>query len=346
MGMPPGQPPDENRAGKSLAHFELLELLGAGGFGEVYRARDTRLGRTVAIKLLPETFARDAERRERFRREAIAASALNHPNICTVHDLVEAGGQFLIVMELVEGKTLHAALAGGPLPPADVLPIAIQVADALAEAHRAGILHRDVKCGNIALGPRGQAKVLDFGLAKIVGTGDPEGATLEKVTAEGTASGTLGYMSPEQLLGKPLDRRSDLFSFGVVLYEMVTAQLPFQGGSAIAVVNAILHSEPRDFGDLPVPGGLKAIIRRLLQKEPGKRYASAEKLLLELRALEASTAPGRRPALSRGVRIGMAAAAVVVLAAAGWVWHRWSRERWPSGPPFPRSSASPRRKSS
>jgi len=327
--------PTGRLSGERLAHFELLDLLGAGGFGEVYRARDTRLGRTVAIKLLPEAFSRDAERRERFRREAIAASALNHPNICTVHDLVEAGGQFLIVMELVEGKTLHAALAGGPLPPADVLPIAIQVADALAEAHRAGILHRDVKCGNIALGPRGQAKVLDFGLAKIVGTGDPEGATLEKVTAEGTASGTLGYMSPEQLLGKPLDRRSDLFSFGVVLYEMVTAQLPFQGGPAIAVAHAILHAEPRDFGNRPVPEPLKAIIRKLLRKEPGKRYASAEELLVELRALEASTAPGRRAALSRGVRIGMAAAAVVVLAAAGWVWHRWSRERWALGTAIP-----------
>ena len=156
-------------SGTVLDHFEILERIGAGGFGEVYRARDNHLGRVVAVKVLPDTLAGDAERRERFRREAIAASALNHPNICTVHQLVETGGRFLIVMELVEGKTLYAALKDGPLPLDKLLPIALQITEALGEAHRAGILHRDIKPGNIALTSRGQVKVLDFGLAKLIG---------------------------------------------------------------------------------------------------------------------------------------------------------------------------------
>lgn len=206
-------------SGTTLDHFEILELLGAGGFGEVYRARDTRLKRIVAVKVIPDRLAGDLERRERFRREAIAASALNHPNICTVHELVEASGRFLIVMELVEGKTLFSALKEGPLPLARLLPIALQVTEALGEAHRAGILHRDVKPGNIALTSREQVKVLDFGLAKLVGAGSKESgeATLEKLLETGSVLGTLSYMSPEQLLSKPLDRRSDLFSFGIVL---------------------------------------------------------------------------------------------------------------------------------
>ena len=171
--------PSSSISGTTVGHFEVIDLLGAGGFGEVYRARDTRLGRMVALKVLPAAFALDAERRERFRREALAASALNHPNICTVYELIESGEKTFIVMELVEGKTLHAALANGPLPAVEALPIALQIADALAEAHRAGILHRDIKSGNIMLTPRGQVKVLDFGLAKRLG---PE-AALRRVGA-------------------------------------------------------------------------------------------------------------------------------------------------------------------
>ena len=315
--------------GTTLDHFEVLELLGAGGFGEVYRARDTRLERMVAIKVLPEDFAQDAERRERFRREAIAASGLKHPNICTVYELVEANGRHLIVMELVEGKTLHALLANGPLPVGEALPIALQIADAIAAAHRAGILHRDIKSGNIALDDRGQVKVFDFGLAKLFGTAPEktEGPTEARLTDEGASLGTITHMSPEQLLGKAVDRRSDLFSFGVVLYEMVTGRLPFLGSTTVAVADAILHAEPRDFGESPVPEGLKAIIRKLLQKDPGRRFESAEQVLEALRALQVAMAPARASHLSRNSRILIAAAAVAVVALGALAWRSAERTR-------------------
>ena len=316
-------------SGTMLGHFEVLDLLGAGGFGEVYRARDTRLERMVAIKVLPEEFARDAEVRERFRREAIAASALKHPNICTVHEFAETNGRHLIVMELVEGKTLHAVLGNGPLPVAAALPIALQIGDALAHAHRAGILHRDIKSGNIALTERGQVKVLDFGLAKLFGPApEAEGSTVEKLTAEGATLGTITHMSPEQLLGKQVDRRSDLFSFGVVLYEMVTGLLPFQGSTTIAVADAILHAEPRDFGEKPPPAKLKAIIWKLLEKDPAKRHATAEEVHTDLKAVEASLTPAHAGGLSRNVRIAVAVGIVVLAILAGWYWRKSSRERW------------------
>jgi len=320
--------PSASISGTSVDHFEVLELLGAGGFGEVYRARDTRLGRMVAIKVLPAAFAKDAERRERFRREALAASALNHPNICTVYELFESGEKTVIAMELVEGRTLHAALADGPLPAAEALPIALQIADALAEAHRAGILHRDIKSGNIVVTPRGQVKVLDFGLAKRLG---PEAGSSDSVpealTREGTTLGTLSYMSPEQLLGKPVDRRSDLFSFGVVLFEMITGRLPFEGSTPIAVSDAILHAPPRDFGDVPAPEKLKSIIGKLLEKEAGRRYASAEEVHAELKALDDSLIPAKSAGISGRAQILVAAAAILVVAAGGWLWNRAARTR-------------------
>jgi formylglycine-generating enzyme required for sulfatase activity len=324
---PPGS--SSSIRGTTVGHFEVLELLGAGGFGEVYRARDARLGRMVAIKVLPEAFGGEPERRERFRREAMAASALNHPNICTVYELIESGEKTFIVMELIEGKTLAAVLKDGHLPLGRLLPIALQVTEALGEAHRAGILHRDIKPGNIALTTRGQVKVLDFGLAKLVGSAaDAEDTTLEKLTVEGTTSGTLGYMSPEQLLGRQLDRRADLFSFGVVLYEMVTGRLPFEGSTPVSVSDAILHAAPRDFGDAPVPEKLKAVIRKLLEKDPARRYATAEEVHADLKALEASLAPAPPARLPRIAWVAVAAVAILVAAGAAWFWHRWSRQRW------------------
>ena len=315
--------------GETLDHFEILAMIGRGGFGEVYRARDTRLGRTVAIKVLPDAFARDVERLERFRREALAASALNHPNICTVHDFVEVAGRHFIVMELVDGRTLHETLAGGPLPVTNVVAISLQIADALGEAHRAGILHRDIKSNNIVLTPRGQVKVLDFGLAKRLA---PEpaasGPMPEQLTREGTALGTLAYMSPEQLLGRPTDARSDLFSFGVVLYEMITARLPFSGSTGIATADAILHEEPRDLGQRPLPGGLKMLVHRLLEKDPQRRPAGAEDVHAELKALEAQAAPASAAHLSPKALVLIGAAVLVAAVLAGWLWHQASRTRW------------------
>ena len=314
--------------GSTLDHFEILELLGSGGFGEVYRARDTRLGRMVAVKVLPGEFARDAERRERLRREAMAASALNHPNICAVYDLVEVEEKCLIVMELVEGRTLQEVLAEGALLPASAVPLALQIAGALAEAHDAGIVHRDIKSGNIIVTARGQAKVLDFGLAKRLGPASGPGDPAAALTREGAAPGTLSYMSPEQLLGKPVDRRTDLFSLGVVLYEMVTGRLPFQGPSAVAVADAILHAEPRDFSGTDLPGRLKAIIRRLLEKDPARRYARAEKVCEELAELQADLNPARPARLANSARLWIAASAIGLALLAGWLWHRASRTRW------------------
>ncbi|MEP6801879.1 MAG: protein kinase [Acidobacteriota bacterium] len=317
------------KPGTTLDHFEIVERLGSGGFGVVYRARDTRLGRTVAIKVLPEDFLRDDERRERFRLEATAASALNHPHICTIHDFVESEGCHFIVMELVEGRTLHDILADGPLPASKAIDLGTQIASALAEAHGAGILHRDIKGANIVVTAKGQAKILDFGIAKRMEPGGDTTRDARSLTGTGMALGTLTYMSPEQLLGKPIDARSDLFSLGVVLYEMVTGRLPFAGSTPVAVTDALLHEPPRDFGDRPLPPRLKAAIVRLLEKNREKRYSSAEELRGDLEAMKER--PEGAQTGGRGLRrfsIAAAAAALVALVFAGWLWHRASRTRW------------------
>jgi formylglycine-generating enzyme required for sulfatase activity/dienelactone hydrolase/predicted Ser/Thr protein kinase len=314
--------------GTTLDHFEIGQLLGAGGMGEVYRARDIRLERTVAIKVLPQDFAQDADRRERFRREAMAASALNHRNICTVHDLIEADGRHLIVMEFVEGRTLHQLVSKGPLPTAQILAISRQIAAALGEAHRAGILHRDIKSGNIILTPRNEVKVLDFGLAKRLVPSRAADTAAPELTREGMALGTLTYMSPEQLLGKTLDARSDLFSLGVVMYEMATRRLPFGGSTGVAIADSILHSPPRSLSDAAIPERLKAAILRLLEKDPAKRFASADELQTELAAIEASLAPARPGRLSKATLALLAAVGIGVVVLGGWFWHRTARVRW------------------
>lgn len=322
---------------KRVAHYRILEELGAGGMGRVYLAEDTRLGRKVAIKFLPAECTRDEARLRRFEREARAASALNHPNILTIHETGEWEGERFIVSEFVEGETLRARLARGRPTVLEAIALSIQVAEALAAAHRAGIVHRDIKPENIMIRTDGYAKVLDFGLAKLTGgepAVSPDAPTLERFETEpGTAMGTVSYMSPEQARGIGVDARTDLFSLGVVLYEMLSGRLPFRGRTSTEVILAILQEEPAPVVSVApaVPAELGRIVGTALAKDPDSRYGTAGELAADLRRLEerlksgeqhvptdriAPTAPGLAiPALrSRGV---WAVAIILLLLAAG-----------------------------
>jgi len=274
-----------DRTGLRLGDYEIRERLGAGGMGEVYRARDVRLGREVALKILPEALASDPARARRFEREASAASALNHPNVVTVYEVGSAGSIAYIAMELVEGKTLREVLAAGPIPVKRLLDLACQIAAGLSRAHDAGIVHRDLKPENVMVSRDGIVKILDFGLSKRMPFEGEAGSAKSTLTQEGAIVGTVGYMSPEQAAGQALDYRSDQFSFGSILYEMATGQRPFQRKSAVETLAAIINDQPEpvDRSNPRVPGAVRWIVKRCLAKDPVARYASTQDLAQELR---------------------------------------------------------------
>ncbi len=332
--------------GRTISHYEIVEKLGQGGMGVVYKARDRRLDRYVAIKLLPPGKMADSERRKRFLQEARAASALNHPNIITIHDIVSTDGVECMVMEYVEGRTLAELVPREGMPHDQVLRHGVQIADALAKAHAAGIVHRDLKPGNVMVTGDGLVKLLDFGLAKLTeAPGDAEGdetrtaVSSGPLTVEGAVIGTVSYMSPEQAEGKPVDVRTDVFSFGVLLYEMVTGRRAFEGGSHLATLTAILRDEPPPPSEIAaqVPAELEKIVQRCLRKDPARRPQHMSDLRLALDELKTESESGmllRRPeaaAAPRRRRWGWvaAAAAVVVLGLAGGGWYWFGQEAAP-----------------
>ena len=335
-------PEIDTLVGQTVSHYRILEKLGGGGMGVVYKAQDTRLDRFVALKFLSEDVAQDRQSLERFRREAKAASALNHPNICTIYDIGQENGQAFIAMEFLDGKMLKDCIAGTPLPLAQLLDLGAQIADGLDGAHQLGIVHRDIKPANIFVTKRSQAKILDFGLAKlsqthtsdITLTGGAASDSIEtQLTQPGTVVGTVSYMSPEQVRGEELDPRTDIFSFGIVLYEMATAQQAFQGHTTGVVTEAILNRAPAPLRRLVAYDGLELerIVTKALQKDRNLRYQQAADLRSDLLAYKSNvdagrstrTSPTKRPPVSpkRWITRAGVAIASVCLVAATWLFY-------------------------
>ncbi|MCH5374389.1 MAG: serine/threonine protein kinase, partial [Planctomycetes bacterium] len=303
--------------GRTISHYTILEKLGEGGMGVVYKAEDTKLKRTVALKFLSSRAVGTEEDKARFIHEAQSAAALNHPNICTIHEIDEYEGRFFIAMESIEGTSLKTRIEAGPLPLDEVVGIAVQIAEGLRAAHKRDVIHRDVKSANVMITPEGQAKIMDFGLAKAPGR--------TQLTVEGTTLGTVAYMSPEQSRGEVVDARSDIWSLGVVLYEMTTGRLPFKGDHEPAVIYSIINEDPKPLTSVrsDVPMELERIVGKCLAKQPSQRYQGANDLLVDLKRLRAelgdpqrtgSVRAGERARHKRAGWLFGGAAAVVLIA--------------------------------